>query len=128
MPPNLEPRFFGAWTAPCALGAILNAQTIPTINAKLICGAANNQLAQDKDGAALKARGILYAPDYVVNAGGIINATAEYAGESDDFVQARVAQIPARMLDVLREAAAQDLPSNVVADTMAQRIIASARG
>jgi len=109
--------------APCALGAILNAETIPQIKAKLICGAANNQLAVVEDGAALLERGIIYVPDYVVNAGGIINATAEFLEETAAQVRDRVAKIADRVLMVVDEAQRRHLPTNIVADEMAQRII-----
>ena len=66
--------------APCALGGVLNIQTIPRLRARIIAGAANNQLAQGQDGAPLQAAGILYAPDYVINAGGIISVSREYHG------------------------------------------------
>jgi leucine dehydrogenase len=67
--------------APCALGAIVNADTIPRISARLIAGGANNQLATAEDGERLRLAGILYAPDYIVNSGGIICAASEYLGE-----------------------------------------------
>lgn len=112
--------------APCALGAILNANTIPLLKAKLICGAANNQLAVVEDGAALLKRGIIYVPDYVVNSGGIINATAEFLEETAAQVRDRVAKIADRVLMVLDEAQRRHLPTNIVADEMAQRIISEA--
>ena len=84
--------------SPNALGAGLNARTIPELGAPIVCGAANNQLETEEDGARLVARGITYAPDYVVNAGGIINVSAEYLGESGAAVEARVRAIPARVL------------------------------
>lgn len=65
--------------APCAVGAILNDETIPRLKARVVAGAANNQLAEARHGAALRAKGILYAPDYVANGGGIINVAAEIA-------------------------------------------------
>lgn len=109
--------------APCALGAILNTATIPDIKAKMVCGAANNQLAVRADGDALLARGIIYVPDYVVNAGGIINATAEFLGETAAQVRERVAKIADRVLAVIDEAKARELATNIVADEMAKRII-----
>ncbi len=109
--------------APCALGAILNSVTIPRLSVKFVCGAANNQLAIESDGEALLARGIVYVPDYVVNAGGIINATAEYLGESDALVRQRVDQIPARVCDIIARAKAQNEPTSRIADAMAQSII-----
>jgi leucine dehydrogenase len=110
--------------APCALGAILNDETIPSIRAKIVCGAANNQLALPEHGLALAQRGILYAPDYVVNAGGIINVAYEVGGHYDaSAVQAHVARIPATLEQIFEEAAAEKLTPNVVADLMAQRAI-----
>lgn len=113
--------------APCALGAILNATSIPMIKAKMVCGAANNQLAVPEDGDALRARGIIYVPDYVVNAGGIINATAEFLGETEAQVRERVGKIADRVLTVLDEADARRVATNIVADEMAQRIIDAGR-
>lgn len=113
--------------APCALGGILNTKTIPSLRARLICGAANNQLATEEDGWALDRRGILYAPDYVVNAGGIINVSAEYLGETSQQVGDRVAQIAGRLLTILKRADDEQLPSGMMADRLAQQIIAGAR-
>lgn len=113
--------------APCALGAVLNEKTIPTLRVGLICGAANNQLATEADGEALMQRAISYAPDYVVNAGGIINVAAEYLGESDDQVENRVLQIGNRLARILQIAADEHTPPHVVADRMAQQIIAERR-
>ncbi len=111
--------------APCALGGVLNSRTIPALKAPLICGAANNQLATEADGEALAARGIVYAPDYVVNAGGIINVSAEYLGETPDAVEQRVDEIAPRLIRILETAAREKLSTNVVADALARRIIAS---
>ena len=69
--------------APCALGGVLNDESIPQLRATVVCGSANNQLAEPRHGRALHARGILYAPDYLVNAGGVINVSAEVGGEYD---------------------------------------------
>ncbi len=79
--------------APCALGGALNPETVGRLKAKLVCGAANNQLASPDIAALLLERGIAYAPDYVVNAGGIINVSAEYLGEDEADVELRVAAI-----------------------------------
>ena len=88
--------------APCALGNIFTSVTIPNLRAKVIAGAANNQLATAEDGARLADRGILYAPDYVVNAGGIISVTHEYLGHSsEDEVRAEVNHIPERLQAIL---------------------------
>src|SRR4029077_711749 len=66
--------------SPCALGAVLTAHSMPRLRARIVAGAANNQLAQGQDGGGLPAAGILYAPDYVINAGGIISVSREYRG------------------------------------------------
>lgn len=113
--------------APCALGGVLNEHTIPRLTAKVVCGGANNQLGTERHGELLLERGILYAPDYVVNAGGIINVSAEYLGESADQVQGRVRQIAPRLLDILKQADAERRPSSLVADELARSIIAAGR-
>jgi leucine dehydrogenase len=112
--------------APCALGAVLNRETIPTLRARLVCGGANNQLATDEDGVLLLERGIAYAPDYVVNAGGIINVAAEYLDESMSDVQRRIDLIPDRIEDILTLARQECRPSHKVADAMAQDVIGAA--
>jgi len=107
--------------APCALGAILNANTIPAIRARIVAGAANNQLAQDRDGAVLQAADILYAPDYVINAGGIVSVTREYlGGSSEGEVTAEIHGIPARLTEIFERARRESRPTNVVADQLAQ--------
>lgn len=111
--------------APCALGNILTSATIPNIKAKIIAGAANNQLSTLEDGARLSAREILYAPDYVINAGGIINVSHEYyGGSSEDKVRADVEKIPARLQTLFAEANETGRPTNELADEYARRLIA----
>ena len=91
--------------SPCALGAILTEASIAALNVGVVAGAANNQLATPDDGARVAARGILYAPDYVINAGGIINVAAEYLGDGDAArVTARIAEIEARLADIFATA------------------------
>jgi leucine dehydrogenase len=110
--------------SPNALGAILTEQSIPQIKAKVIAGGANNQLATRADGARLHDRGILYAPDYVINAGGIINVGLEYLGQGDrDEVMARVDKIPTRLIEVWDESDRTGDPESEVADRIAQRLI-----
>ncbi len=88
--------------APCAMGAVLNAFSVPLLRAKLITGAANNQLATAADGDALHARGILYLPDYLVNAGGIVSVAREYRNEGEEqAVMAEVGLIAARVEELL---------------------------
>jgi leucine dehydrogenase len=113
--------------APCALGAGLNARTIPELGAKIVCGAANNQLAAEEDGARLVARGITYAPDYVVNAGGIISVSAEYLGESEAAVDARVRAIAQRTADLVAQAQRDGVSPHVVADRMVRERLAAAK-
>nr|AGU09935.1 Glu/Leu/Phe/Val dehydrogenase, dimerization domain [uncultured organism] len=113
--------------SPCALGAILDADTIAALSAPILAGGANNQLATPEDGARLHGRGILYAPDYVINAGGIINVGLEYLGQGDRAeVEARVAQIPARLDQIWEESAATGDSAATVADRIAMRLIGRA--
>jgi leucine dehydrogenase len=113
--------------APCALGAILDAESIPGIQARIIAGGANNQLRRPEDGQRLADAGILYAPDYVINAGGIINVACEYFGDVDDEgVMDLVAQIGPRLAGIFEEAQRTGEPTNVIADRQARKIIADA--
>ena len=110
--------------SPNALGAILNAYSIPLLKAPVIAGGANNQLATPADAARLHDRGIVYAPDYVINAGGIINVALEYLGQGDrDAVNGRIEKIPARLRAIWDESAASGRPAADVADRMAQMLI-----
>ena len=114
--------------APCALGNILTSVTIPKIRAKVIAGGANNQLAMPEDGARLAERDILYAPDYVINAGGIINVAAEYYDHSsDDAVRADVGRIKDRLKKIFDEAKETGRPTNELADELASKLVAAAR-
>jgi leucine dehydrogenase len=110
--------------APCALGAVINSVTIPQIRASIIAGAANNQLAEDKDGQALQLAGILYAPDYVINAGGIISVAREYKGGGTEAqVTAEIHGIPGRLTEIFERARREGRTTNAVADQMAQELI-----
>jgi leucine dehydrogenase len=110
--------------SPNALGAILTEQSIPQLKAKVIAGGANNQLATRADGARLHDRGILYAPDYVINAGGIINVGLEYLGQGNMAeVQSRVDTIPTRLIEVWDESDRTGDAESEVADRIAQRLI-----
>lgn len=106
--------------APCALGAVLNSETIPMLNCAMVVGAANNQLAdQDRDGKLLLKRGIVYTPDFLANAGGLINAVTELAIKSQDLVKQRTEQLYTICLDVLDKAAKAARPTQEVAEEMA---------
>ncbi|MBJ6123187.1 Leu/Phe/Val dehydrogenase [Sphingomonas mollis] len=110
--------------SPNALGAILTEQSIGELTARVIAGGANNQLATRADGLRVHERGILYAPDYVINAGGIINVGLEYLGHGDEAeVMARIAKIPERLNEVWAESERSGLPASDVADQIAQRLI-----
>jgi len=106
--------------APCALGAILNTRSIARLRATVVAGAANNQLAQGQDGEALRAAGILYAPDYVINAGGIISVAREYYGGTEAQVLADIDGIPARLTEIFERARRESRTTNEVADRMAR--------
>ena len=111
--------------APCALGAVLNAQSIPRLRARIIAGAANNQLAQDQDGTALQSAGILYAPDYVINAGGIISVAREYQGGATEAqVIADIQGIPLRLTEIFERARRENRTTNAIADQMARERLA----
>jgi leucine dehydrogenase len=113
--------------SPCALGGIINARTIPTIRARIIAGAANNQLGEIEDGDMLHRYGILYAPDYVINAGGIISVAAEYQGTlSDSQVDELVGRVEDRLLEIFERSEREGSAPARVADHMAQEIIAKA--
>jgi leucine dehydrogenase len=110
--------------SPCALGAILTEQSIARLNAPIVAGGANNQLATAADGRRLQACGILYAPDYVINAGGIINVSTEFLGDGGpDLVRSRIEAIPGRLEQIWAESAATDQDPASVADAMAQKLI-----
>tara|TARA_Y100000034_G_scaffold34222_1_gene41927 strand:- start:7672 stop:8682 length:1011 start_codon:yes stop_codon:yes gene_type:complete len=106
--------------APCALGAVLNDYSIPKIKAKIIAGAANNQLQEERHGQALLDRGILYAPDYVVNAGGIIEVSHECTDKKYDFetIKPEICQIGDRLRDIFERSDKENLPTNIIADNI----------
>jgi leucine dehydrogenase len=107
--------------APCALGAVLNAASIPRLRALVVAGAANNQLAQGQDGGALSAAGILYAPDYVINAGGIISVAREYyGGATEAQVIEDIQGIPQRLTEIFERARRENRTTAAVADQMAR--------
>lgn len=106
--------------APCAVGGILNETSIPALRVSIVCGGANNQLACPEDAARLHNRGVLYAPDYVVNAGGIINVATEILRIRDraGFVQDKLHAIDNTLAAILREAARQGRSPAAVADAI----------
>jgi len=115
--------------APCALGATVNDNTLGRLKCKIICGAANNQLADEKiHGEAVAKQGILYAPDYVVNAGGIINVYYELEGYNRERAMAHAEKIYATTYNIFQMAKADGIPTYMAANRLAeQRIEAIAR-
>jgi len=110
--------------SPNALGAIFTEATIAALKVPVVAGGANNQLATPEDGERLHARGILYAPDYVINAGGIINVCTEYLGDGDaSLVRQRIEGIPVRLEQIWSESKASGRNPAAVADAMAQKLI-----
>jgi len=113
--------------SPCALGAILTETTIAALNAPIVAGGANNQLATREDGERIAARGILYAPDYVINAGGIINVSTEYLDDGDaSLVRRRIEAIPGRLEQIWAISAETGTNPAEVADAMAMKLIGRA--
>ncbi|HST35306.1 MAG TPA: Glu/Leu/Phe/Val dehydrogenase dimerization domain-containing protein [Allosphingosinicella sp.] len=110
--------------SPNALGAILSEQSIAALNVPIVAGGANNQLATSQDGDRIHARGILYAPDYVINAGGIINVSTEFLKDGDqDLVRQRIEAIPGKLETIWRESAETGSNPAKVAGDMARRLI-----
>lgn len=111
--------------APCALGGIINDQTIPQLKVEIVAGGANNQLLEQRHGEELEGRGLLYAPDYVANAGGVINVYSEVAGWTRDRALRKADEIFDTTLGVFEIAKEQGIPTYVAADRLAQRRIAA---
>ena len=110
--------------APCALGGALNDDTVPVLNAKVVCGAANNQLAHSGIEKVLEDRGILYAPDYVVNSGGVIQVADEIEGFNFERAKSRASKIFDTTRQILQLAGAEGVPPAVAADRLAERRMA----
>jgi len=110
--------------APCALGAVINDDTLKALRAPVICGAANNQLAEERHGDELERRGIVYAPDYVANAGGLINVNAEIEGWSLERSHQKAGEIYETVLRVLEIARDEGIPSYRAADRLAEERVA----
>ncbi|MEM7722331.1 MAG: Glu/Leu/Phe/Val dehydrogenase dimerization domain-containing protein [Pseudomonadota bacterium] len=116
--------------APCAIGGVLTADTIPHLQVRAVCGGANNQLGDDRDGDALHAREILYAPDYVVNAGGIVNVATEILRIDDrpGFVADKLCALEKTLAAIYAKAKAEQVGPHRVADlTVEDRLAPSAQ-
>ena len=112
--------------SPCALGGALNDEVVKILSARVVCGAANNQLGHDGVEKMLAERGIVYAPDYCVNSGGLIQVADERAGFSFERAQTRAAGIFDTTRSVLRQASIDSVPPSVAADRIAERRMAEA--
>ena len=111
--------------APCALGAVLNDESIPRLRCRIVAGAANNQLADERrHGLELHARGILYAPDFVINAGGLISVYSELVGYNRDTAMRMARGIHGNMARVFEISRAQSIPTALAADRLAEERIA----
>jgi len=109
--------------APCAMGGVLDDDTVPTIRAKIVCGGANNQLADDRHGQMLDDRGVLYVPDFVVNAGGVISGASAANGMTEEQQKERVEAIYDSCTQVFTRAVEDGVPTSVAAERMAQEVI-----
>ncbi|MFK7955422.1 MAG: Glu/Leu/Phe/Val dehydrogenase [Lysobacterales bacterium] len=110
--------------APCAMGGVINSETVNALNVAMVAGAANNQLATPADGESLQQRGIAFLPDYVINAGGIIAVGLEYlGGATQQQLEERVGQIPDRVERLMAKAREEGVAPGVVADRTAQSLI-----
>jgi len=106
--------------APCALGGVINDETIPQLKVKIVAGSANNQLLEERHGTRLRERSILYAPDYVANAGGVLNGCVEVLGWKPELALGKVMEIYDTVLRIFESAEAQGIPTNKAADQLAE--------
>ncbi|MBB6444859.1 branched-chain amino acid dehydrogenase [Bacillus benzoevorans] len=113
--------------APCALGSVINDQTIPKLKAKVIAGSANNQLKEPRHGDILHEMGIIYAPDYVINAGGVINVADELHGYNRERAMRKVEMIYQQIAKVLEISKRDEIPAHQAADRMAEERIEQMR-
>ncbi len=111
--------------APCALGATVNDDTLKRLTVEIIAGGANNQLAEPRHGRELEAKGMLYAPDFVINAGGLINVYREIAGWTEERAKRKAQEIYDSLLRIFQIAGAEKIPSFQAADRLAEERITS---
>lgn len=113
--------------SPCALGAIVNDRTTPLLRCRAVAGAANNQLAEERHGVELQRRGIVYAPDYAINAGGLINVAQEVLGYDEARSREKCSRIFDTITMILERARAEDTRPEVIADRIVEERLAGAR-
>lgn len=109
--------------APCALGGVINDETINLLKSEIVTGSANNQLLADSHGEALVQRGILFAPDCVANSGGMINGCRDLLGWDTTQVRVKIDEIYDRMLNILETSSEENLPPNQTAERLARSLI-----
>ena len=108
--------------APCALGAVVNDATLPRLKMPIVAGSANNVLEDERHGIALRQRGILYAPDYVINAGGLIDVARYAVGFGMDAAREKLERIDDTLMEIFRRADDRDTPTSEIADQLAEEI------
>lgn len=113
--------------APCALGGVINDQTIPRLRAQIVAGAANNQLLEDRHGEMLKDAGIVYAPDYAANVGGVFNGCRDLLGWNLEKTTQKVEEIYDTILSILELAHAENISTSNAADVIAEKHLRAAR-
>ena len=106
--------------APCALGGVINDETIPQLKVQIVAGAANNQLLEERHGTRLRDRSILYAPDYVANAGGVLNGCIEVLGWKPEVAYRKVSEIYDTVSRIFQSAEEQGITTNAAADALAE--------
>ena len=114
--------------APCALGSALNPETVPRLRCRIVAGAANNQLADVTMGAALMQRGILYAPDYAINAGGLVNVAQEVVGYDAERSRLRTLKIYDTIFEIAERARKAMTPTDIIANKMVEERLSRVRG
>jgi leucine dehydrogenase len=113
--------------SPCALGSVLNDDTLDRLKVDIVAGSANNQLAEARHGQVLHERGVLYAPDYVINAGGICGVYGELVGWTAQQSEEKAGDIHDRLLQIFESAREENIPTSQAADDVARRLLAEAR-
>jgi leucine dehydrogenase len=113
--------------SPCALGSALNPDTVPRLHCRIVAGAANNQLAEQAMGAALMQRGIVYAPDYAINAGGLVNVAQEYIGYDAEKARTRTMKIYDTILEIAERARKAMTPTDQIANKMVEERLSNVR-
>ena len=112
--------------APCAMGATINDETLSRLKCSIISGAANNQLAiEQKHGLEVMNRGIIYAPDYTINAGGVINCFSEVEGLSSEWAHTKAGEIYTTILNIIHRSKEANIPTYQIANKMAEERIAA---